>query len=705
MSKPCSVVSLSANPAAKNHFLTAVQPLIDRAEIVSFDIFDTLLLRPYLAPTDLFVHLERSAGKPLFAENRIRAEIAAREKLAPQEDITLADIYAAMPPEFVAMQSQELAWERRVLRANPETAAAFAYARDTGKRVIIVSDMYLPPDFVAEILAQNGFAGYEKLYLSSTVQKTKATGNLYRFIAAELSIDPAKILHLGDNEKSDYQNAKNAGWQAARYRTPVEKFFASDARAQKFWRDSNGDDGIVISPHLAAQALAYRDGGRRGAVGKFLRKFRREALIRRQLNAEVGASIMLTLLAWRRQKIALGWLAPDYEEQLGYEYAGPLAYGYCRFIAAQAAAEHLDELLFVARDGYTLQKVFALLRPATPTRYVYAPRYLNAVCRLDYVWREQAQIIIDHFRDRDAALQKIVAATDFSRTPPPDFIQQHLDLFRRLADAEMADYRRYLRETTAARVGAVDANTTAFSSQKLIVSALAGQAVVGFYWGVQQAFSLHGAFAHRCFAGHSPLRDEKIFTANWDFVELLFAAPELPVESLTPDGEPVYQKNVSPHEKKRVEISGRISTGAVDFAHDLHVLLGDVAPLTAPLLVRWVNCFCEMPAPLDRQKMTAIWHARDSGHRVYQPLFVGKIAWRDYWCRPLRSLQLCREFCWRSVGQTLLMSVAMPVKIRWRGVRRFAVSLFPCWRRRYLTVTLRISPTTEWRFMVGNENE
>ena len=32
---------------------------ISQAKIVSFDIFDTLLVRPYVKPTDLFKHMEK----------------------------------------------------------------------------------------------------------------------------------------------------------------------------------------------------------------------------------------------------------------------------------------------------------------------------------------------------------------------------------------------------------------------------------------------------------------------------------------------------------------------------------------------------------------------------------------------------------------------------------------------------------------------
>ena len=52
---------------------------INKAEVISFDIFDTLLLRPYLKPTDLFRHMEEVYHANGFATARIEAEKTIRK--------------------------------------------------------------------------------------------------------------------------------------------------------------------------------------------------------------------------------------------------------------------------------------------------------------------------------------------------------------------------------------------------------------------------------------------------------------------------------------------------------------------------------------------------------------------------------------------------------------------------------------------------
>ena len=54
---------------------------IKNVDVVSFDIFDTLLIRPYEKPTDLFKHIEYElASYREFYKERILAEKRARKK-------------------------------------------------------------------------------------------------------------------------------------------------------------------------------------------------------------------------------------------------------------------------------------------------------------------------------------------------------------------------------------------------------------------------------------------------------------------------------------------------------------------------------------------------------------------------------------------------------------------------------------------------
>lgn len=190
---------------------------IEKYDIVSFDIFDTLLKRNVKKPTDVFEYIEKKNNKTGFCEQRIAAEKRARTKKNGVE-VTLSDIYAEMPYDF---SSEELEAEGELLIANDWILPVYKHALKS-KRVIITSDMYLPEEFICQILEREGLGGYEELYLSSSVGKTKYSGELFELIIGELGKEN-RLIHIGDSYRSDFEVPKKHGVDAIHIPTKIEK--------------------------------------------------------------------------------------------------------------------------------------------------------------------------------------------------------------------------------------------------------------------------------------------------------------------------------------------------------------------------------------------------------------------------------------------------------------------------------------------------
>ena len=62
------------------------------------------------------------------------------------------------------------------------------------------------------------------------------------------------------------------------------------------------------------------------------------------------------------------------EYEYGYVYGGLFVVGYCHFIHAYYEQHHLDQVLFLARDGDILRRVYQKLYPDDRTVYVYWSR-------------------------------------------------------------------------------------------------------------------------------------------------------------------------------------------------------------------------------------------------------------------------------------------------------------------------------------------
>lgn len=192
---------------------------------VSFDIFDTLIMRPFFQPSDLFrildykyKELDRYAMLD-FSKARVEAEHNARKQIETSgaEEVTLEDIYSHLRSDF----GIDIGILNKLKTYETELELQFCYRREfgyslyelalfLGKKVILASDMYLDKEIVIRILNKNGYGDYEKLFLSSDIQKAKSTGTMYRHI---LKYYPGKgkMLHIGDNYESDYQMSAKFG--------------------------------------------------------------------------------------------------------------------------------------------------------------------------------------------------------------------------------------------------------------------------------------------------------------------------------------------------------------------------------------------------------------------------------------------------------------------------------------------------------------
>ena len=193
------------------------------ASYISFDIFDTAIMRPFYNPSDMFYLLDKVYEKEVestvsFHDIRIDAEIACRQQICnstDREDITLDEIYGYIAkvygiPEALChnLKVEECNLEIEFSQKRHSVYELYEVAKLSGKKVIFISDMYLDKKILVDILEKHGYIEYEDIYVSSGFGKRKTTGNLYRVVLDELGVDPNQIIHIGDSIKADINAAK-----------------------------------------------------------------------------------------------------------------------------------------------------------------------------------------------------------------------------------------------------------------------------------------------------------------------------------------------------------------------------------------------------------------------------------------------------------------------------------------------------------------
>lgn len=298
-------------------------------DVISFDVFDTLIFRPFAQPTDVFYLVGEKLGMLDFRRIRMWAEWRAREKRHEKEghyEVTFAEIWdklsyeTGIDPEY----GMRLEWETELslCYANPYMLEVWNRLLEAGNKLIIVSDMYLSRQHISELLTKNGFIGADSIYVSCEYSKSKANGDLFEVVKSDY---PTNVIHVGDNPISDVRNAKKAGFDVFHY--------SNINRNEQLYRPY--DMSYIIGS-------AYR------------------ALV--------------------NSRIYNGQHVYNMEYEYGYIYGGLFVLGYISFIHKYYVQEGLDKLLFLSRDGDILLKAYQMLYPDDNADYAYISR--KAVTKL-----------------------------------------------------------------------------------------------------------------------------------------------------------------------------------------------------------------------------------------------------------------------------------------------------------------------------------
>lgn len=208
-----------------NEGLLQLKKQIIKNEVISFDIFDTLIIRPFYEPKDLFILLNEYFNKLFnsngifeFSKIRTEAEAYVREKLYKEhgyEDITLDDIYDAIAKlydlpidKLKKIRIKETELEINFCKRRETIYSIYNMCRYLQKRIVATTDMYLPRTTIERILDVNGYQNFDRIYISGEDKISKSTGNLFKYLVVEQAIKPDKILHIGDSIKSDIEAPK-----------------------------------------------------------------------------------------------------------------------------------------------------------------------------------------------------------------------------------------------------------------------------------------------------------------------------------------------------------------------------------------------------------------------------------------------------------------------------------------------------------------
>lgn len=455
--------------------LSRLKAEIDAAQLVSFDLFDTVLLRPSLSPDAVqryAGHLlaRQHPGGPDFFSARKAAEHAARAAKAWAGDVGLDEIYAAFPPGFAsealaAARALELEVERQLVMTREPVRQALAYAREAGKRVVAISDTYFNKAEIEALLASAGLEGaFDAIYVSSELGARKDRGDLWPLVLQTEGVAARSWLHVGDSEVSDMQRAGDRGLGVFHTMNPVtllgQKRFFSPATIKAADEAHGWTDALLLGP--AAARLGGDPFPRDGALGVY---------------------------------------GVRSAHDLGYCVFGPALFAFTAWLARRPQLESIDRLYFLSREGWALQPIYDAVRAAVGEDALPASSYLyvsrRAVLLAGQATRFDPSVVIEgpEFNGTLGGLLKArmgvelpddVAAQTISLPADAKAATRAVEAQRSRIEAQAAPEGEALRAYLAAeglsgKSGVVDVGYRATIQQGL--QKVAGHGLAGFYFG------------------------------------------------------------------------------------------------------------------------------------------------------------------------------------------------------------------------------
>lgn len=224
----------------------------DEISVISFDLFDTLLVRPSIEPRDIF-YLLRDKVTEKYGLDIVKLRVDAEEELG-MENASLNDIW-----EYIAQKNhiddkivselmrEETDIELSLLTVRKDVREIYEYAVQLGKRIIVVSDMYLSSDILRMALEKNGYNKVSEIYVSNECKARKDGGELYDYVLKKENIrDHSRMMHIGDNPESDFKTALEKGITAVYYPSVWDMVLRRDSQ----WRMCFTKDPISDDPYF-----------------------------------------------------------------------------------------------------------------------------------------------------------------------------------------------------------------------------------------------------------------------------------------------------------------------------------------------------------------------------------------------------------------------------------------------------------------------
>lgn len=483
---------------------------IERAEVVSFDFFDTLFQRCVCSPQDVFSLLEIELKNAWpddvgFMETRSRAKRGIRENYSLDELYWQIEEMSGVSHAVIEhSKSRELELEKGILAPRKQMLSGLKWALESGKEVYIVSDMYLSEEFYREVLQQYDIWIPEgRILLSNVLDRKKADGTLWKYYSEKL-VNGRRALHIGDNHKADIEEPLKYGVKAFLAPNSWDLLSASSLKSMTAYVCNDYDTAVMGCVLKVLFQNPYVFSGTDGV-------------------AEIKS---------------------NYE--MGYCVFGPVILTFFLWLLEKSREDGIEKLVFMARDGYFLIEDFAYLCGQTGEKreccFLGISRQLAMTASIgswqdlmEYASMPYTGSVADLFEDR-FGIRGIMEESD---KPLEDYVKEYLPEIQRHIEDIRKNYLKYAGEMGLdERCAVVDLGY--YGNNQRYLNRLMKKKMPGYYFNANLSEKNGNAVSQRmqaCFQDREDSTGEKSWVLKKQiYLESFLTAPYGMIKAVDAEG-------------------------------------------------------------------------------------------------------------------------------------------------------------------------
>ena len=308
-----------------NNNINELEEKIREYDVVSFDIFDTLIMRKIYLPQDVFKLVEFRLKKEYsididFYKIRLETSLTCNDR-----NLSLDEVYREMnltwqlPVETLELVRQLEINTEKSLCVPRKDMVALCNSVAEDKEVYLISDMYFSSEVIAQILKLCGVNNTVRIIISSEIKKNKKSGELWKYYTQNVLLGK-KALHIGDNVQSDVKIPQSYG---------IDTYYVMSA--SKMLEQSSVSR---IAPKIC------------------------------NLEESVFMGLIISILF--NSPFALSNSKGKVElkafHEMGYCLWGGVIYSFLLWLVEECRKNNINRLLFMSRDCYLIEKDYLFLK-------------------------------------------------------------------------------------------------------------------------------------------------------------------------------------------------------------------------------------------------------------------------------------------------------------------------------------------------------